>query len=77
MIEFVNESPLKEPIIFDTHAHYDDERFSGIETELFKELNSHGVGGILTCGCDAESSKKALELAKTYDFVYSLFSPLP
>ena len=70
MIEFINETPLREPLIFDSHAHYDDERFSDIESELFSELSAHGVGGILTCGCDGESSLKALELAQKYDFVF-------
>lgn len=70
MIEFINETPLREPLIFDSHAHYDDERFSDIENELFSELWAHGVGGILTCGCDGESSLKALELARKYDFVF-------
>ncbi len=71
MIEFINETPLKEPLIFDSHAHYDDERFSDIEEELFSDLSTHGVGGILTCGCDGKSSKKAVELAEKYDFVYA------
>jgi len=71
MIEFINETPLKEPLIFDSHAHYDDERFSDIEEELFSDLSTHGVGGILTCGCDGKSSKKAIELAEKYDFVYA------
>lgn len=71
MIEFFSETPLKEPIIFDTHAHYDDERFSDIEEELFSQFTSKGVGAILTCGCDGESSKKALSLAEKYPFVYA------
>ena len=71
MIEFINETPLKEPLIFDSHANYDDERFSDIENELFPLLHSHGVGGILTCGCDGKSSKKAIELAEKYDFVFA------
>jgi len=71
MIEFINETPLKEPLIFDSHAHYDDECFSDIENEIFPLLHSHGVGGILTCGCDGESSKKAVELAEKYNFVYA------
>lgn len=71
MIEYIDESPLKKPLIFDTHAHYDDERFTEIEEELFTKLNRHGVGGILTCGCDGESSLKALELADKYDFIYA------
>lgn len=71
MIEYINESPLTKPLIFDSHAHYDDERFADIEEQLFAALKDHGVGGILTCGCDGESSQKALSLAEKYDFVYS------
>ena len=71
MIEFFNETPLKEPLIFDTHAHYDDERFSESLEEMFALFNKKGVGKILTCGCDKESSIKALELADKYDYVYA------
>ncbi len=71
MIEFFNETPLKEPLIFDTHAHYDDERFLDIKDEMFALFNKKGVGKILTCGCDTQSSLKALELADKYDYVYA------
>ena len=71
MIDYFDLSPLKEPIIFDTHAHYDDERFKCIEEELFEGLPRHGVGKILTCGCDGESSQKALNLAEKYPFVFA------
>ncbi len=70
MIDYLDLSPLKEPLIFDTHAHYDDERFADIEEELFERLPRHGVGKIVTCGCDGESSKKALALTEKYPFVY-------
>ena len=71
MIDFLNECPLKEPLIFDTHAHYDDERFDQNRKELLLALNQHGVGGIVTCGCDGESSKKALAIANEYPFIYA------
>lgn len=71
MIDFLNESPLREPLIFDTHAHYDDERFEDNRKELLSALTSHGVGGIVTCGCDGESSKKALAIAEEFPFVYA------
>ncbi len=71
MIEFINESPLKEPLIFDTHAHYDDERFDSFRKEMLSSLPYHGVGGIITCGCDGESSKKALSMAEEYDYIYA------
>ncbi len=70
MTELINPCPVTEPVIFDTHAHYDDERFKEIK-DLFPFLKSHGVGGIITCGCDVQSSRDALSIAEKYDFVYS------
>ena len=71
MIEFVNETPLKEPLIFDTHAHYEDSRFDDDRDILFETLHQNGVGGIITCGCDLSSSEKALKMASEYNFVYA------
>ena len=71
MIDFLDLSPLKEPLIFDTHAHYDDERFEPYLDELLTGMSEHGVGRIVTCGCDSISSEKALELTEKYDFIYA------
>ena len=57
--------------IFDTHSHYEDERFDGIRDELFHEMQQNGVCGIVTCGCDEASSKKAIKMAEDYDFIYA------
>ena len=65
------DSPLKKPLIFDSHAHYDDGRFDSCRDELLKELKEHGVVGIVNCGCDANSSKKALLMAESYDYLYA------
>lgn len=70
MIDFVDESPLKEQLIFDSHAHYDDESFEEFRQELFYSLPKAGVAGIITCGCDPDSNKAAMELAELYDFIY-------
>lgn len=67
----LSDSGLKEKLIFDSHAHYDDSRFDEIRDELFNALANNGVGGIVNCGCDGESSKKALEMAEKYDFIYA------
>jgi len=58
-------------LIFDTHAHYDDEAFENDFQELVASMKENGVGGIITCGCDKESSLKALALAEKYDIVYA------
>ncbi len=57
--------------IFDTHSHYEDERFDDIRDELFNQMHQNGVCGIVTCGCDEQSSKAALKMAEDYDFVYA------
>jgi len=57
--------------IFDTHSHYDDERFDDIRDTLFAEMRQNGVCGIVTCGCDEQSSKAALDMSKQNDFVYA------
>ncbi len=57
--------------IFDTHAHYDDPAFYEDTDELLAVLNKYGVSGIITCGCNKDSSIKAVSLAHKYDFVYA------
>ncbi len=57
--------------IFDTHAHYDDEKFQDIQDELLQGLFHRGLSGIITCGCDIASSKSAIALAEKYDKMYA------
>ena len=64
-------SPLKTPLIFDSHSHYDDESFDEIRDCLLSELQNNGVCGIVTCGCDKASSQKAISLAEKYDYIYA------
>lgn len=58
-------------MIFDTHAHYDDKAFDPDRDELLPLLHESGVGTILDPGCDVQSSRRALELAERYPFVYA------
>lgn len=58
-------------LIFDTHAHYDDEAFDVDRETLLASMPEHGVGRILDPGCDLESSRRAVELARTYPHVYA------
>lgn len=57
--------------IFDSHSHYDDERFNEIRDALFSEMHQNGVCGIVTCGCDYASSKAAIKMAEDYDFIFA------
>lgn len=57
--------------IFDTHAHYDDERYDQDRDVVFQQLSQNGVVGILDVGCSLESAEKAVSLANQYPFVYA------
>lgn len=71
MIIYPEECKLSQSLIFDSHAHFDDDRFDECRNELLSDMSKNGVCGIITCGCDADSSKKALEIADRFDFVYA------
>lgn len=56
--------------IFDSHAHYDDEKFSEDLHTLLADLPSAGICGVVNCATDINSCKKSEELANTYNFIY-------
>ena len=58
-------------MLFDTHAHYDDERFDEDRDALLSAMTENGVGLILNPGCDLESSRKAVGYAQKYPFIYA------
>ena len=57
---------------FDTHAHYDDSHFDKDRDEVIKKIYSAGVTKCVDVGCDIETTKKAIELSKKYDFIYAI-----
>ena len=56
--------------LFDTHAHYNDEKFDGDREEIINSVYKYGVENLVNAGYSLESSKKALEIAKYYDWMY-------
>lgn len=64
-------------MIFDTHAHYDDEVFDEDREELFKIIRKAGVGTVVNVGASMESTKKAIELSQKYDFIYAAIGVHP
>lgn len=57
--------------IFDSHAHYDDERFSGETKEVLLSLREKGVDRVINIGCDRASSHSSVSLARQFDFVWA------
>lgn len=64
-------------MIFDTHAHYDDEAFDKDRDELLKSMNAAGVAFIVNVGAGIDSTAKALELAGKYPFLYAAIGVHP
>lgn len=58
-------------MIFDTHAHYDDSDFDIDREELLGQMKAAGISHIVNIGASLESTKRTLELAKQYDFIYA------
>ena len=58
-------------LIFDTHAHYDDEAFDPDREQLLAAMPERGVGLIVDPGCDLETSRRALEIAEKFPHVYA------
>lgn len=58
-------------MIFDTHAHYDDERFDEDRQAVLSALQAGGVGYVINIGADMESSRASIALAEQYDFLYA------
>ena len=58
-------------MLFDTHAHFDDPQFDSDRDEVIKSLADDGVTRVMNIGANMETSKKAIEIANKYDFIYA------
>ena len=58
-------------MFFDTHAHYDSDRFDNDRSAVLSALPGLGVDLVIDPGCDEVSSKAAVALAEEYAFLYA------
>ena len=59
-------------MIFDTHAHYDDEAFDADREEILAGLYSRGIDRVANVGVDIPTCENTLALADKYDFIYAV-----
>ena len=57
--------------IFDSHSHYNDEKFNEDREEILKEVYEAGVTSLVIAGYNLKSSEAALQIAKKYDFIHT------
>ncbi len=58
-------------MIFDTHAHYDDEQFDSDREELIASLPELGVETIVNVGASLKGCRASMEFAKKYPHFYA------
>ena len=59
-------------MIFETHAHYDDEKFDPDRVELLSHLlRENNIGKIVNVGATFKGCKESIALAEKYDDVYA------
>ena len=58
-------------MLFDTHAHLNDEAFQNDRDALICGLQEKGIGFVMNAGCDLRSSKECIALAEKYPFLYA------
>lgn len=58
--------------LFDTHAHYNDEKFEKDRQEIIKQTYEQGVTKFVCAGYNLKSSKKAVDIASKHEFIYSI-----
>lgn len=64
-------------MIFDTHAHYDDEAFDEDRDSLLSSLHENGIEAVTNIGASLRSSESTLELTERYPFVYGAIGVHP
>lgn len=58
-------------MLFDTHAHYDDDWFDADRDALLASMPERGVGLIVNPGITVETSRQAIAMAERYGHVYA------
>lgn len=63
--------------LIDTHSHYNDEKFDNDRDEVIQNIANSGITTIINAGYSLESSKRAIEIANNYDFMYATVGVSP
>lgn len=64
-------------MIFESHAHYDDEAFDPDRDELLNSLEDYGIEAVVNVCASIESLDSTVELMEKYPFVYGAIGVHP
>lgn len=57
-------------MIFESHAHYDDDAFDEDREALLESLHSNGIGYVVNIGASIQTTKNTIALMEEYSFIY-------
>lgn len=57
-------------MIFESHAHYDDEKFDEDRDSLLSSMQKNGIEYIINVGANLATTQSTIELTEQYPFVY-------
>lgn len=58
-------------MIFDTHAHYDDEAFDEDRDQLLGSLRENNIGYVVNVGSSLRGARESVALSSRYGFLYA------
>ena len=64
-------------MLFDTHAHMDDRAFDEDREALLANLPGQGLALVMNPGCSLASSRNAVKLANSHDYIYAAVGSHP
>ena len=57
---------------FDSHSHYNDEKFNEDREQLIQDTYNDGITKVVCAGYNIQSSLQAVDLSEKYEFIYSI-----
>jgi TatD DNase family protein len=68
---YVNYKEKSKSMLFDSHAHYDDEKFTADKYEVIEKAYHSGVTYILNASSSISSSAESISISERFHFVYA------
>ena len=63
--------------LFDSHAHYNDEKFKQDREEVLQAIFKEGVTKLICAGYSLEASKEAVQIANVHQNIYAIVGISP
>ena len=64
-------------MIFESHAHYDDEAFDQDRETLLTHMQENGIGYVVNISANLETCRKVLKLIEQYPYIYGTLGVHP